>query len=323
MPTLRSSSVSAETLHDCASLTNVTAGVQRDPVSLTDQKKQAENLKPKSRPAGRKRLRPVALADEPANEAAKIASGPYVAAKPAAVKKAKVGKALLTTLWTEQDLLPLKTKAERLYDQLNQLYKDPPCPLLYQTPFQLLVAVILSAQTTDKKVNEVSPALFELAPDAARMANMEIAEVQELIRQVGLAPTKAKNICKMSKMLMEGHDGVVPQTFEALEQLPGVGHKTASVVICTAFGTPTFPVDTHIHRLAQRWGLTKGKTVQQTEADLKVLLPEEKWNNYHLRFIYFGREHCPAQRHDPSQCQICSWAAVSPYDKLGSSPKKA
>lgn len=152
---------------------------------------------------------------------------------------------------------------------------------------------------------------------------LKIAEVQELVRQVGLAPTKAKNICNMSKIVMEVHDGMVPQTFEALEQLPGVGHKTASVVICTAFGAPTFPVDTHIHRLAQRWGLTKGKTVEQTEADLKVLLPEEKWNKYHLRFIYFGREHCPAQRHDPSQCPICSWAAVSPYDKLGSSPKKA
>ncbi len=146
MPTLRSSTFSAESFHERPSHTNITADAQRDPVSLTDQKKQAENLKPKSRPAGKKRLRPIALADEPVNEAAKIASGPDVAARPAAVKKAKVRKALLTTLWTEEDLLTLKVKAERLYDQLNQLYKDPPCPLIYQTPFQLLVAVILSAQ---------------------------------------------------------------------------------------------------------------------------------------------------------------------------------
>lgn len=150
-----------------------------------------------------------------------------------------------------------------------------------------------------------------------------MSKVQELIRQVGLAPTKARNVCSMSKMLVEDHNGVVPQTFQDLEKLPGVGHKTASVVICTAFGTPTFPVDTHIHRLAQRWGLTKGKTVEQTEADLKVLLPESKWNNYHLRFIYFGREHCPAQRHDVTKCPICSWAAVPPYDQAGISPKKA
>ena len=231
MPTLRSSTFSTELLPECASHVSITADAQRDPVSLTDQKKQAENLKPKSRPAGRKRLRPVALADEPVNEAAKIASGPDVAARPAAVKKLKVRKALLTTLWTEEDLLALKVKAERVYNQLNQLYKDPPCPLIYQTPFQLLVAVILSAQvpgktdivvfawhqqslhgisslqhvlsascvtilmsscsfrdshvsncsssfdmqTTDKKVNEVTPALFELAPDAARMANMEVS----------------------------------------------------------------------------------------------------------------------------------------------------
>ena len=150
MPTLRSSTFSTESLPTCASHVNITADAQQDPVSLTDQKKQAENLKPKSRPAGRKRLRPVASADQPVNEAAKIASGPDGTAKSAAVKKAKVRKALLTTLWTEEDLLPLKVKAERLYDQLNQLYKDPPCPLTYQTPFQLLVAVILSAQVPGK-----------------------------------------------------------------------------------------------------------------------------------------------------------------------------
>lgn len=136
-----------------------------------------------------------------------------------------------------------------------------------------------------------------------------------MIRQIGLAPTKAKNICSMSTMLVEEHNGVVPETFDELEKLPGVGHKTASVVICTAFGVSTFPVDTHIYRLALRWGLTQGKTVEQAEADLKVLLPEDKWNNLHLRFIYFGREHCPAQRHDPTACPICSWAAVPPYDR--------
>ena len=150
MPTLRSSTFSTESIPTCASHVNITADAQQDPVSLTDHKKQAENLKPKSRPADRKRLTPDALADEPVNEAAKIASQPDVAARPAAVKKAKVRKALLTTLWTEEDLLPLKVKAERLYDQLNQLYKDPPCPLIYQTPFQLLVAVILSAQVPGK-----------------------------------------------------------------------------------------------------------------------------------------------------------------------------
>ncbi|KAK9818316.1 hypothetical protein WJX72_010483 [[Myrmecia] bisecta] len=203
------------------------------------------------------------------------------------------------------------------------LYEDPPCPLDYQTPFQLLVAVILSAQSTDKKVNEITPALFALAPDAQAMAALEVSYIEAVIKQIGLAPTKAKNISNMSKRLVEVHGGEVPGTFEELEQLAGVGHKTASVVLAVAFKVATFPVDTHIHRLAQRWGLTSGKNVEQSEADLKVLFREETWNPLHLRIIYFGREHCKAAPHDPTVCPICMWAAVPPFHRPGSSPLKA
>lgn len=201
-------------------------------------------------------------------------------------------------------------KADAIGTELDARYPAPPIPLDHVDPFTLLVAVALSAQTTDKKVNEVTPLLFASAPDARTMASLDESEILAFIRQVGLAPTKAKNLKRMSALLVERHEGVVPADMVALEALPGVGHKTASVVMTQAFGLPAFPVDTHIHRLATRWGLTSGANVEQTERDLKALFPEDTWNRRHLQFIYFGREHCPALRHDPSSCPICKWAAV-------------
>ncbi len=201
-------------------------------------------------------------------------------------------------------------KADRIREQLEGLYPETPIPLDHVDPFTLLVAVMMSAQTTDKKVNEVTPALFERWPTAAAMATAEAAEVLPVIRVIGLAPTKAKNLVKLSGLLMERHDGVVPASFPDLEALPGVGHKTASVVMSQAFGVPAFPVDTHIHRLAWRWGLSRAKNVVQTEADLKRVFPRETWNGMHLRIIFFGREHCPARTHQPAQCPICCWAGV-------------
>lgn len=218
--------------------------------------------------------------------------------------------------------MKLVDKAALIESTLATLYPTPAIPLDHASPFQLLVAVILSAQTTDKKVNEVTPDLFHLAPDAQTMAKLSVPVIEKAIRQIGLAPTKAKNLSKMSQALVAEHDGQVPSSFLELEKLAGVGHKTASVVMCQAFGHAAFPVDTHIHRLAQRWGLTCGRSVEKTEADLKALFQEESWRMLHLRIIYFGREHCPAQRHDPSVCPICSWAAVPPYDRPGASPFK-
>ncbi|MBW2735104.1 MAG: endonuclease III [Deltaproteobacteria bacterium] len=200
-------------------------------------------------------------------------------------------------------------KAERIAAILDDLYPQPPIPLIHNDPFTLLISVLLSAQTTDKKVNEVVPALFALGPTPAAMAELEVETILEKIRTVGLAPTKARNIRRLSELLLERHDGVVPADFTALEALPGVGHKTASVVMSQGFGVPAFPVDTHIHRLATRWGLSNGKNVDQTEKDLKVLFPRESWNRAHLQIIYFGREHCPARRHDLDACAICGWAA--------------
>jgi endonuclease-3 len=170
--------------------------------------------------------------------------------------------------------------------------------------------VLLSAQTTDARVNLVTPALFARADTPAKMAKLTVAEIHELIRTCGLAPAKAKNLHALSKILVEKHGGKVPQSFEELEALPGVGHKTASVVMAQAFGIPAFPVDTHIHRLAARWGLSDGSNVERTERDLKALVPRERWIRAHLQMILFGREHCPALRHDPAGCAICSWAAV-------------
>ena len=193
---------------------------------------------------------------------------------------------------------------------LDEMYPETPVPLDHRNPFELLIAVLMSAQTTDLKVNEVTPALFEAGPTPAAMAALDVDVIQSLIRYVGLAPTKARNIKRLSEMLLEHHDGNVPDSFEALEALPGVGHKTAGVVMAQAFGVPAFPVDTHIHRLAARWGLSNGTNVERTERDLKAAFPKESWNDLHLQIIFFGREHCPARWHDLSTCPICSWAAT-------------
>ena len=201
-------------------------------------------------------------------------------------------------------------KADRIGSILDKLYPEPPIPLEHADAFTLLVAVMLSAQTTDKKVNEVTPALFARGSDPEAMSRLPVDEILKMIRTVGLAPTKAKNAKALSALLLERHGGDVPRDLEALEALPGVGHKTASVVMSQAFGVPAFPVDTHIHRLAARWGLSNGKNVVQTESDLKKLFPMVTWNKRHLQIIYFGREHCPARRHDLSQCAICGWAAT-------------
>ena len=202
-----------------------------------------------------------------------------------------------------------RDKADRIGEILDELYPEPPIPLHHRDPFTLLVSVMLSAQTTDKKVNEVTPALFARASDPESMAVLPVEQILAHIRTLGLAPTKAKNLQAMSKQLAEKHGGRVPEDIEALEALPGVGHKTASVVMCQAFGRPAFPVDTHIHRLAARWGLSDGRNVAKTEADLKKVFPEDTWIRRHLQIIYFGRERCPARGHDLSQCPICSWAA--------------
>ena len=201
-------------------------------------------------------------------------------------------------------------KAVRIAEQLESLYPEIPVPLDHSNPFELLVAVLMSAQTTDLKVNEVTPALFAKASSAQAMAALEVEVILADIRQVGLAPTKAKNIKRLSELLVERHDGEVPSSFEELEDLPGVGHKTAGVVMAQAFGVPAFPIDTHIHRLAARWGLSNGTTVERTEKDLKAVFPKEKWNDLHLQIIFFGREYCPARFHDLTTCPICSWAAT-------------
>ena len=201
-------------------------------------------------------------------------------------------------------------KAGRISSILQELYPEPPIPLTHDDPYTLLVAVMLSAQTTDKKVNEGTPALFQRAGTPQEMAATPVPEIQELIRTVGLAPTKAKNLQALSAQLVERWQGVVPRTLEELESLPGIGHKTASVVMCQAFAEPAFPVDTHIHRLAARWGLSSGKNVETTERDLKAVFPRELWIPLHLQIIYFGREYCPALRHDLTACPICSWAAT-------------
>jgi endonuclease III len=199
-------------------------------------------------------------------------------------------------------------RAARIGELLDELYPQPPIPLEHEDPFTLLIAVMLSAQTTDKKVNEVTPALFALGKTPAELAKVPVEKIQKAIAQLGLAPTKAKNVKAASEMLVREHGGVVPSDEEALERLPGVGHKTASVVRAQAFGLPAFPVDTHIHRLAQRWRLSNGKNVEQTERDLKAVYAPELWNQRHLQIIYFGREHCPALRHDALNCPVCSWA---------------
>jgi len=201
-------------------------------------------------------------------------------------------------------------KARRIQSILEDLYPDPPIPLHHRDPFTLLVAVLLSAQTTDERVNQVTPGLFADAPTPAAMVELGEARILEHIRTCGLAPQKARNIHRLSHILVEQHAGRVPDDFEALEALPGVGHKTASVVMAQAFGRDAFPVDTHIHRLAARWGLSNESSVERTERDLKALFPPETWAWLHLAIIYFGRERCPARGHDLKTCPICSWAAT-------------
>lgn len=201
-----------------------------------------------------------------------------------------------------------REKAERIQAVLDEVYPEVAIPLGHRDPFTLLVAVVLSAQTTDKKVNQVTPALFARAGTPAEMAALPVEEIHGCIREVGLANQKAKNLRRLAEIVATEHGGEVPRTYEALEALPGVGHKTASVVKVQAFGEPAFPVDTHIHRLAWRWGLSDGSNVECTERDLKRAFPEETWGKLHLQIIYFGREHCPALRHDFDACPICSWA---------------
>ncbi len=201
-------------------------------------------------------------------------------------------------------------KADKIADMLKQLYPDPPIPLDHSDAYTLLVAVLLSAQCTDERVNKVTPGLFALADNPHDMATLDVSTIQGAIKSCGLAPTKAKNISKLSTILVDEYQGEVPDTLKQLEALPGVGHKTASVVMAQWFGEPSFPVDTHIHRLATRWGLTSGKNVQQTEKDLKKVFPKQDWNDLHLQIIYFGREYCPARGHDLTTCPICSWAAT-------------
>ena len=200
-------------------------------------------------------------------------------------------------------------KAKQIGEILDRLYPTPPIPLQHRDPFTLLIAVLLSAQTTDVQVNKVTPALFKLAHTPQQMAKLSESEILDAIRSCGLAPSKAKNIRKLAQTLVDDYGGQVPRDMHELEKLPGVGHKTASVVMTQAFGEPAFPVDTHIHRLAQRWGLSRGKNVEETERDLKKLFPPAEWGRRHLQLIYFGREHCPARSHDPTECPICGWAA--------------
>ncbi len=197
-------------------------------------------------------------------------------------------------------------KVDFVIETLESYYPTVPIPLDHTDSYTLLIAVLLSAQTTDKKVNEVTPDLFKKANNPYDMVKLEVEEIRLLIRQIGLSPTKSKAIHKLSKILIDEHNGEVPESFEALEALPGVGHKTASVVMSQAFGHPAFPVDTHIHRLMYRWGLSNGKNVAQTEKDAKRLFPIEVWNKLHLQIIFFGREFCPARGHDKQKCPICS-----------------
>ncbi len=203
---------------------------------------------------------------------------------------------------------PCPTRAARaafVDKRLAALYPETPIPLDHKDAFTLLIAVLLSAQCTDKRVNLVTPALFALGPTAEAMARVPVAEIQRIIRPCGLSPQKARAIAGLSRILVGKHGGAVPRTFGELEELPGVGHKTASVVMSQAFGVPAFPVDTHIHRLAQRWRLTNGRSVEQTERDLKALFPEDRWNSLHLRIIFYGREYCSARGCDGTGCEIC------------------
>ena len=218
---------------------------------------------------------------------------------------------------------PFCTRLERaahIDRRLAELYPETLVPLDHKDAYTLLIAVLLSAQCTDKRVNLVTPALFKMADNPVAMAARSVKEIDAIVRPCGLAPRKAQAIHRLSQLLIERHGGQVPQTFAELEELPGVGHKTASVVMAQAFGVPAFPVDTHIHRLAQRWRLTSGKNVEQTEADLKKLFPREHWNALHLRIIFYGREHCTAFSCDGTVCEICR--TVVPERKRAVKTKK-
>ena len=201
-------------------------------------------------------------------------------------------------------------KAQKIQSILDELYPRPPIPLDHEDPYTLLIAVLLSAQCTDVRVNQTTPLLFARAKTPQQMVKLTPDEIREIIKPCGLSPAKSKAIAGLSRILIDKHGGKVPETFEELEALPGVGHKTASVVMIHAFKKPAFPVDTHIHRLAARWGLSDGSSVEKTEHDLKSVFPERDWERLHLQIIYFGREHCPALRHDLAACPICSWAAT-------------
>ena len=205
----------------------------------------------------------------------------------------------------QQQNMNKQQRVEFIDRRLAQLYPAPPVPLDHSDPYTLLIAVLLSAQCTDERVNQVTPALFARAATPATMARLNVATIQGIIRPCGLSPQKAKAIKRLSELLLADHAGQVPETFQALEALPGVGHKTASVVMAQAFGLPTFPVDTHIHRLAQRWGLTRGRNVVETERDLKKVFPEHRWNDLHLQIIFYGREYCTARGCDGRVCEIC------------------
>jgi endonuclease-3 len=200
-------------------------------------------------------------------------------------------------------------KARRIQRILDRLYPDADKPLDHVDPYSLLIAVVLSAQCTDERVNRVTPQLFARAATPEQMLELSVSQIRRIIRSCGLAPSKAKAIRGLSRILVDQHGGRVPADFDALEALPGVGHKTASVVMSQAFGHPAFPVDTHIHRLAGRWGLSRARNVLETERDLKRVFAPEDWGRVHLQIIYFGREHCPARGHDLSTCPICGWAA--------------
>ncbi len=199
-------------------------------------------------------------------------------------------------------------KAQKIGLKLDELYPETPIPLSHSDPYTLLVAVMLSAQTTDKKVNEVTPKLFKIASTPQEMSRLKESEILEIIKEIGLAPTKSKNLKKMANQIIDAGGDIFPD-WDFLESLAGVGHKTAGVVMSQAFGIPAFPIDTHIHRLASRWGLSDGKNVEKTERDLKRVFDKETWNKRHLQIIFFGREYCPALRHDLEKCPICSWAA--------------
>ena len=201
-------------------------------------------------------------------------------------------------------------RARKIQEILEELYPETPVPLDHKDPYTLLIAVLLSAQCTDARVNQVTPRLFAMADTPQKMVKQQVEEIRAAIKPCGLSPTKSKNIYNLSQQLLDLHDGNVPASFKELEALPGVGHKTASVVMAQAFEVPAFPVDTHIFRLARRWDLSRGKNVTRVESDLKKVFPKALWNKLHLQIIFFGREYCPARGHVPDKCPVCSWTGV-------------